>query len=272
MRSPSSHIVAPLALAFAITLLVAESAHAQGEPAVQSYGVLNLLVPVPANVESNVSQAVLQDGVYAAAQGNLPMHEMVGVWSRAFARAGYDYDLSLYQALKGAGSAEYEAFKACGGIAYVIPLLNGIKEERREIMIESGWVGEATIEAAWRFGIAIGFLADTHSAPDAGSGAGTGENGRESLEARVRGLVQLADSIVFVWLESADGEDLGEFSFDAGSAGCQDTLEEGSMAIVEYVEREGGFWIEHCRKAGEEPSPALSRARQSTIANAVSAR
>ncbi len=255
MRFRSSHIVVPATLALTILLLVAQSALAQPalaqrDAAVQTGRVLNLLAPMPSNDESNVSQAALQDGAYAAEHGNLPMHAMVGVWSRAFARAGYDYDLSLYQALKGAGVAEYEELKAYGGIAYVIPLLNALKDGRRDVMLQSGWVGEATVEAAVRFGTAIGFLADEKEPLAANAGA-VDEGELASLSARVRGLVQLADSIVFVWLENPEGEDLGEFYFDAESAECQEALEEGTMAFIEYAVRDGNNWIEVCRKADE---------------------
>lgn len=248
MRFRSSHIALPGALALAILLLVVEPALGQREVAMQTNGVLNLLVPIPSNVESNISQAALQDSVYAAKRVNLPMHAMVGVWSRAFARAGYDYNLSLYQALKGAGVAQYEELKAYGGIAYVIPFLNALKDGRRDVMLQSGWVGEATVDAAVRFGTAIGFLSD-EKVPLAAAAGAVDEGELASLSARVRGLVQLADSIVFVWLETPEGEDLGEFYFDAESAECQEALEEGAMAFIEYAVRDGSNWIEVCRKA-----------------------
>ena len=113
------------AYALILLVLVLGAAPVQGAgpesgPASQPLSVLNLLQPIPVEVNEAVAQAALNDPLYMEGQSAMPMEEMAGVWSRAFARTGYDYNASLYQALQGAGNEAYLMLVDSGGLSYVI--------------------------------------------------------------------------------------------------------------------------------------------------------
>lgn len=118
--------------------------------------VVDLLAGIPPSFDEAVTAAVLGDRVYVESLGNVPLDEMAGVWSRAFAAAGYDYDRSVLHALKGAGMDEYGMLVRTGGMAYLVPVFAALGQGRADALVTSGWLSRQTVDAALRFAGVLG--------------------------------------------------------------------------------------------------------------------
>ena len=241
------------AYALILLVLVLGAAPVQGAgpesgPASQPLSVLNLLQPIPVEVNEAVAQAALNDPLYMEGQSAMPMEEMAGVWSRAFARTGYDYNASLFQALQGAGNEAYLMLVDSGGLSYVIPVLNAIKAGKQDYMVARGWVGPETAEQVRLFGRAIGLLdcpgqkGEGRSATDGGA---TGALGRYC--GRVNTFSSQGENVTQVWIDSLEGGYTGEFFFDSSEESCLSLMQEGGKLCFDYQGAEGGMhWIASC--------------------------
>lgn len=230
----------------AVSVRAAEPAQGAAQP--QTLSVLNLLQPISVEVNEAVAQAALADPVYIEGQQSaIPMEEMAGVWSRAFARTGFDYNASLFQALQGAGNEEYLMLVNSGGLSYVIPVLNAIKAGKSDYMVQRGWVSAQTAEQVRLFGRAIGILdaglgKESASAADGGDGNALGR-----YCGRVNTFFSQGENVNQVWIDSLEGGYTGEFFFDASEEGCLALMREGEKLCFDYLGSEGGMhWIAGC--------------------------
>ncbi len=245
---------APLRTLVCVALLLAcwagmaSGARAAQAPAAQPLAVLNLLSPIPAEVDEEVAQAALNDPLYMEGKSTIPMEEMSGVWSRAFARAGLDYNASILQALQGADTEAYRQLLHSGGLPYVIPVLNGIKAGKCEYMVAQGWVSEQTAAEVLRFGTAMGFVTDNDEVSET---AGTSPARDRHAAGRYCGTVNTfssqGENVTQVWFNDVQGGYMGEFFFDSSEESCLSLMQEGQVVCFDYLGSEGGMhWIAGC--------------------------
>ncbi len=241
------------AYALILLVLVLGAAPVQGAgpesgPASQPLSVLNLLQPIPVEVNEAVAQAALNDPLYMEGQSAMPMEEMAGVWSRAFARTGYDYNASLFQALQGAGNEAYLMLVDSGGLSYVIPVLNAIKAGKQDYMAARGWVSTETAEQVQLFGRAIGLLDCPGQKGDGKGSAGASDMsdlGRYC--GRVNTFSSQGENVTQVWIDSLEGSYTGEFFFDSSEESCLSLMREGEKLCFDYLGSEGGMhWMAGC--------------------------
>lgn len=232
-----------------MTTTAVSASGVSSDSAAQSLRVLNLLLPIPAEVDEEVAQAALNDPLYTEGQSGIPMEEMAGVWSRAFARAGLDYNASILQALQGAGSEEFGQLLRSGGLPYVIPVLNGIKAGKCPYMIAQGWVTEQTAAEVLRFGTAMGFMQNSDEVAES---AGTGPAREGHATGRYCGTVNTfssqGENVTQVWFNELQGGYMGEFFFDSSEEDCLSLMQEGQVVCFDYLGSEGDMhWIAGCR-------------------------
>ncbi len=233
MQRPSCH---PLSLA-SLALLMLLTAQAS-----QAAGVLNLQYPIPRAFDEAVTQAVFQDSVYADNYGNVPMEEMVGVWSRAFARVGYDFDASIHQAVHEAGQQEYQKLSRSGGLAYIVPIFNALKADKWAYMVKNGWIRNRTAQEVVVFANSIGVPIEARMPADVNDAPSQLEQVRKSalqksqiLCGTVSRYSSPVTSVNHVWFTDENGEDMGDFFFANDDESCQSMVQEGQTICFSYL-------------------------------------
>ncbi len=225
MQRPLCHTLSLASLAL-LMLLAAQTS--------QAASVLNLQYPIPRAFDEAVAQAVFQDSVYVDNYGNVPMEEMVGVWARAFARVGYDFDASIYQAVHGAGQQEYRKLNKSGGLAYIVPIFNALKADKWEYMVRNGWLRNRTAQEVVVFASSIGVPIEARKPANLNDAPSQLEQVRKSalkksqiLCGTVSRYSSPVTSVNRVWFTDENGEDMGDFFFGNDDESCQSMVQEG---------------------------------------------
>ncbi|MDO5537167.1 MAG: hypothetical protein Q4F72_06530 [Desulfovibrionaceae bacterium] len=240
----------------ALMLAAAQSSHA---------GVaLDLRYGLPRDFEENVSQLAMEDPVILH-DASIPLEEMAGVWARAFAKLGYDYDATVWQAVQKADSAECERLRASGGLAYIVPVISGLKAGRWSYMVDSGWISHRTAGAVLSFALACDLvtrgeeIAPKQELPEESAPAETPVRAQTSGTRKICGTVTRlsattsaaagpaqAGETAHIWLADDDA-DLGEYIFSGSAPSCTRLAVEGQpiCVVVEAGEdEEPATWAE----------------------------